>query len=140
MTWTYTGDPSLSVRDEVRFEIQDTDSCRQLIQDEELDYVINKQGGDVRSSSIQALEAIIARLSSLGKVVLGRFEYDPITTIKGLQGTLDRFLRSSGEGGGEGGGLPGLPVGNGPWAGGLSYAERTLDATNEDLIPPRFVR
>lgn len=40
MTWTYSGNPSTSIRDQVRYLIQDTDSTLQLQSDEELDFLI----------------------------------------------------------------------------------------------------
>ena len=40
MTWTYSGDPTDSVRDELRFILQDTDEAFQLLLDEELDYLL----------------------------------------------------------------------------------------------------
>lgn len=40
-TYTYSGDPSTSARDELRFLIQDTDPAMGLLADNELDYLIN---------------------------------------------------------------------------------------------------
>ena len=40
MTWTYSGNPDSSVRDELRFILQDTDTNFQLLSDEELDYLL----------------------------------------------------------------------------------------------------
>ena len=40
MSWTYSGDPSTSSRDEIRFLVGDTDSTDQLIENEEIDYVL----------------------------------------------------------------------------------------------------
>lgn len=42
MSWSYSGDPSASLRDEVRFLLQDTETTLQLMQNEELDYLIGK--------------------------------------------------------------------------------------------------
>jgi hypothetical protein len=41
MTWTYTG-PSSSNKDAVRFHVQDTDSTRQLLTDEEIQYLLDE--------------------------------------------------------------------------------------------------
>lgn len=38
--WTYSGDPTDSAKDEVRFLIGDTDSSSQLISDEEVNYLV----------------------------------------------------------------------------------------------------
>jgi uncharacterized protein (DUF39 family) len=42
VSWTYSGDPTSSDRDELRFLVQDTDSDLPLLQDEELDYLISR--------------------------------------------------------------------------------------------------
>lgn len=38
--WTYSGDPSLSARDAVRYYISDTDSANPLVYDGEIDYLL----------------------------------------------------------------------------------------------------
>lgn len=40
MSWSYSGDPSTSPKDEVRFLVGDTDSTKPLISDEEVNYTI----------------------------------------------------------------------------------------------------
>ncbi len=40
MTWTYSGDPSSSDKDEVRFLVGDTDTSDQLVSDEEINYAL----------------------------------------------------------------------------------------------------
>ena len=50
MTWTYSGDPSASDLDEVRFMLQDTDTTDQLMPDEEIQFVIDKWAGVVGSN------------------------------------------------------------------------------------------
>lgn len=42
IAFSYSGDPTTSSRDEVRFLIQDTDSTCPLLTDAELDYIIDK--------------------------------------------------------------------------------------------------
>lgn len=42
MTWTYSGDPTNSELDELRFTVQDTDSTVPLLTDEELTYLLNR--------------------------------------------------------------------------------------------------
>lgn len=128
MTWTYLGDPSLSSLEALRFEIQDTNSGQQLMQDEELLFLLGEQGEDVKSAAIRALGIIISRLSLQGRVVLGRFEYDPSRMINTLNQTLTDLLQS----GTSSSGLV--------YAGGISQAERVLDENDSDLIQPRFTR
>lgn len=64
MTWTYSGNPGASTLDEVRFLIQDTDTNDQLLQDEELNYLITSYG-DPYSAAVAAVSALIGRLASL---------------------------------------------------------------------------
>ncbi len=66
MTWTYSGDPASSVRDAVRFIVGDTDTTDQLISNEEIDYLITKNGTVTRSASesARAISAKFARLMS----------------------------------------------------------------------------
>ena len=42
MTWNYSGDPSLSSRDAVRFLIGDTDPNDPLVTDEEIAYALGR--------------------------------------------------------------------------------------------------
>lgn len=42
MSWSYSGDPSASELDQVRLYIQDTDSGRQLLTDEEILFVLDQ--------------------------------------------------------------------------------------------------
>lgn len=42
MSWTYSGDPGNSDLDQVRFTVQDTDAATPLLQDEEIQWLIDK--------------------------------------------------------------------------------------------------
>lgn len=42
MSWSYSGDPASSDRDAIRFYIGDTDTTLQLLQDEDIDFLILK--------------------------------------------------------------------------------------------------
>lgn len=64
MFWTYSGDPSTSDRDAVRFWIQDTDETTPLLQDEEIDYLVElwmPQYGSVLLTAAMAAEVIAAK-------------------------------------------------------------------------------
>lgn len=65
MTFTYSGDPSTSTRNYVRFLINDTDSTDALFSDEELNYVITEWSGDAYNSARECAEILIARFSRL---------------------------------------------------------------------------
>lgn len=64
MTWTYSGDPSASDRDQVRFLIGDTDSTDKQLQDEEIAYLL-AQYPDARQAAAQAAWAVAAKYARL---------------------------------------------------------------------------
>jgi len=63
MTWSYSGDPGSSTRDEVRFLIQDTDTADQLLSDEEITYVITESGGSIYQAAHDAAYAVASQFS-----------------------------------------------------------------------------
>lgn len=62
MTWTYTGDPSDSDKDAVRFIIGDTNTGDQLLSDEEIAWLLTENGGKY-AAAVAACEAIAAAFS-----------------------------------------------------------------------------
>lgn len=65
MTFTYSGDPSTSTRNYVRFLLNDTDSTDALFSDEELAYVITEWNGDAYDAARELAEILIARFARL---------------------------------------------------------------------------
>jgi len=65
MTFTYSGDPSTSTRNYVRFLLNDTDSTDALFSDEELNYVISEWSGDAYDAARECAEILIARFARL---------------------------------------------------------------------------
>jgi hypothetical protein len=60
MAWTYSGDPTSSDRDKVRFLIGDTDTNDQLLQDGEIDYLITLKGS-AEGAAYQACATLMAK-------------------------------------------------------------------------------
>lgn len=54
MSWTYSGDPSISNKDQVRFLVGDTDSSEPLATDEEIEFALTQ------NSNVYAAAAFIA--------------------------------------------------------------------------------
>ena len=65
MTFTYSGDPTTSTRNKVRFLINDTTATDVLFSDEELDYLITEWGTNVYEISRAACETLVSRFSRL---------------------------------------------------------------------------
>lgn len=60
MTWTYNNSHSTD-KDRVRFVIGDTDNDRQLLSDEEILAVLDRQGDDITRSAIEIAEHLEAK-------------------------------------------------------------------------------
>lgn len=60
MTWSYSGDPSSSTLDEIRFLIQDTNTSDQLLSNEEINY-LSTEYGDPYSAAIACVLALIGQ-------------------------------------------------------------------------------
>jgi hypothetical protein len=74
VTWTYSGDPSNSALDEVRFLVGDVDEHRQQIADEEINYVLSVHadtGGSNYIAAAVVAEAIAARYSQKANKSVG---------------------------------------------------------------------
>jgi len=63
MTWTYSGDPSQSALDTVRFLIGDTDSTEMLLQNEEILYVLTTVNNVANKAAIKCCDAILAKFA-----------------------------------------------------------------------------
>lgn len=62
-SFTYSGDPSSSDRDTVRFLIQDTDSTDPLVSDSEIAYLLNAAAANVYQAAHDACTTISARFA-----------------------------------------------------------------------------
>ena len=62
MGFSYSGDPSKSSTDTVRFLVQDTNSKDVLLQDEEIAFLVNEEGS-VEQAAMRAAETIAAQFS-----------------------------------------------------------------------------
>lgn len=67
MSWTYSGDPASSQRDELRFMVQDTDSNVPLLTDEEINYLLG--AWFERYGNMQMVAAVAA--ASIGRKFAG---------------------------------------------------------------------
>ena len=98
MTFTYSGDPSTSTRNYVRFLLNDTDSTDALFSDEELNYVISEWSGDAYNAARECAEILIARFSrladssskSVGDISVSESYSSKITHYKELAESLIR--------------------------------------------------
>jgi hypothetical protein len=77
--WSYSGDPSSSERDQVRFYVQDTDEARPLLQDEEIDFLLTQWAdafGSPLYTAAVAAEVIAASFATQVNVNSGGVSVD----------------------------------------------------------------
>lgn len=126
MSYSYSGNPSNSAKDLVRFLIGDTDQSDWLLQDEEIQYLLSLYNNVALNASIRACESIIAKFSRLADESAGSVSVSfsqkatayqkMITTLRVRLATDDMQ----------------------PFAGGISQAQKQIVEANKDRVPPDF--
>lgn len=118
MTWNYSGDPSASALDEVRFLMGDTNTNDQQLTDGELNYLIEESGSNI-AAAIKAAESLAAKYArstskSIGGVSLSYSER--AGKYQALAASLRRRLAMTAK----------------PYAGGISAADKDANAQDAD--------
>lgn len=127
MTWTYSGDPSASNKDLVRFLIHDTDATAQLLTDEEIDGLLSIEGS-ARGAAILAAGSLSARFGRKASMSVGdlSINYGSISSFyTRLVASLRRELAMSSA----------LP-----YAGGQSVSDKDTKEEDDDRVTPSFKR
>src|SRR5690606_25432890 len=127
VTWTYSGDPSSTDRDAVRFLIGDTDTDDPQVSDEEIDYLLTSHGS-VNAAALGAARAILARYSRLVDKSVGdlRLSYSQrVSGYKTLVASLQQRVA--------------MAVAT-PFAGGLSKSQKESVEDDSDRVEPAFER
>lgn len=126
MTWTYSGDPTASPTDAVRFEVGDTDTTRPLVQDEEIAYALSIEGGVLWTAAYICL-SLAARFARDVDRTMGR------TGVSASQRALayrtqaySLRMRAASYA---------VPV-----AGGLTQTDRQNRAEDQEEVKPAFTR
>lgn len=65
MAWTYSGDPSTSTKDSVRFLIGDTDSADQVVTDEEIDWALTVVDDSIYQAAHDLCVSLAAKFARL---------------------------------------------------------------------------
>lgn len=123
MTWTYSGDPSASELDELRFLLGDTDTTDQQLSDEEILYLLQEHGDSVVTSAMAACRRLIAKYSRCIDIKTGDIDLkysQRVSHLNLLMQTLREGLR---------------PV---PYAGGISKADIEAVQDDDDRQAPNF--
>lgn len=131
MSWSYSGDPSSSPLDELRFLIGDTDASCPILTDEELNYIITASNGNMSAAYSACLQNIVTKYARLKDETVGdvSFKYSQI---------YDHYYKllkddeTSGDIGSLGAG--------GIYAGGISVADKMVRDQDTDRVKPKFTK
>ncbi len=74
-TYTYSGDPTASNNDAVRFELGDTDVSHGLVSDEEIAYVLGLEASHILRTCARLAEALAAKYARKGSIQTGPSSY-----------------------------------------------------------------
>lgn len=127
MSWTYSGDPSASTRDQVRFELGDTDVNDQQLLDAEVDYLIATHV-DPFMAAAGGCDALARKFSrhaqkTVGKLSVAANQRAAAYRLRAQELRQQAFRTS---------GLSGIVMG------GTSISEKEAFGNNPDTTQPNF--
>lgn len=125
-SWTYSGDPSDSDLDAVRFLVGDTNEDDKQLSNEELEYLIAQNGAPARAASAAAGE-LGRRFAGLAtRVWVGDLHIEYLDRSDAYLALAARLLVTGGAK---------LAM---PFAGGISKSNRESHLANDDEVKPAF--
>lgn len=127
MSWSYSGDPANSDRDAVRFTCGLTDSGDQLIEDEEIDYLLNTFG--VISASVRLCRRVATKFARRADQTIGDYSERFNQRAEEYRTLANELQREKSVAGAAG-----------IIAGGISKADKEAQEDDTDRVSPRFER
>ena len=128
MSWSYSGDPTTSAKDEVRFLIGDTDSREPLLQNEEIAYVLGKYNNSPINAAIRCCETIMAKFARLVNEAVGQVKINYRERYENYRDTIADLRRR-------------LAIEDAtPYAGGISVSDKRTNQDNDDRVRPDFTK
>lgn len=124
MSFTWTGDPSASVIEQIRWEINDIDSANAKFQDAEITYAYNQEHS-VLGAAARLCEQLQARYSDAKNRTMGPLRVD-MSRMAEMYAAKAKALRRRATAFAE------------PYAGGISDAKEEIFEDDSDLIQPTF--
>lgn len=127
MTFTYSGDPGNSDRDQVRFLVGDTAELAGVsLSDEEIAYLLVSEGSVLRAA-VAGAERILDRLARQVNKQVGDLRIDATDRHRQYRETVARLRRQ-------------VRTGAPPWAGAISRRDKEARAADGDRVEPAFSR
>lgn len=128
MSFSYSGDPSTTQKDEIRFLIGDTDKDDPLLLDAEITYLLANAGG-VKSAAAEACRAISAKFSRFADEKVGEVS---VSCKQKAEAYAKRAKELANEA---------AISGETDWyAAGISKSDKHIDEGDSDRVDPSFTR
>jgi len=127
MDFSYSGDPSKSDVDQVRFLVGDTNVKKAQLGDKEIEFLVGLEGSVLKAAS-KAAESIAAKVAGMVDQAAGKVRVSLSDKYKHYT-DLAKRLR-----------LDAAKKTICPFAGGLSKTQKEVEANNDDRVEPSFTR
>lgn len=124
MPWTYSGNPGSCDKDQVRFLISDTNIGRQLVQDEEIEWLLTQEM-NVYMAAAAACRSLIIKAGGTRRKRISDFDisYD-VSFYRTTMGELTARGSS-------------YQI---PYAGGISASDKMAQQSDVNAVTPAFVK
>jgi hypothetical protein len=129
MPWSYSGDPASSDKDAVRFLLGDTLSSDEQLQDAEINFLIDQQGGNVYLAASMGANMLASKYARLVDKSVGDLRISYGSRQKAYLALSDALAAQAITSG------AGLAA---PYAGGISVSDKEIDIDNTDRVAPSF--
>lgn len=125
MTWTYSGDPSGSDKDKVRFLVSDTNSNAQLVQDEEINWALSEEG--IYGAASIVARSIAANYAKKADFTAGKdLSVSYARQSKAYSDLADKLVSKASN------------ISPLPFAGGISVSDKENYEADTDRVSPKF--
>ena len=125
LSWSYEN-PKANLKDEVRFLVGDTNTAEQLLQDEEIEYLLDEEGSAIEAA-IAAAYAIAAKFSRQADIQDGQMRISASQKAAAYTKLAENLKTKMGV----------LAV---PYAGGISLDEKKAQAEDASVTHSAFTR
>jgi hypothetical protein len=125
----YSGDPSDSLIDEVRFRIGDTDTDEEFLTDDEIAYLLGQESDNVSRAAVRGCKRIAAELSRQVNYRMHGVSVDAKDLAKQFRDLATELETEAAL----------LSVAE-PFAGGISVADKQAREADSDRSTPSFKR
>lgn len=128
MSWSYSGNPSSSNLDKVRFLIGDTDTTDQQLSDEEITSMLADNSDNPYAAAIACAEGLVSKFSRKVQKSVGDLSISYGETANNYRTLLGDLRRKAS-----------IQLCT-PYAGGISISDKETDEEDSDLVKPAFTR